>query len=226
MPIETFEAFLSSFFYGSRTDLNVKFLKELGPKAAGPFFQELFANIAHAIDSGDWQPVEKTVYQWQVKNYTEINGFEYDSGLFSQLAKPAGEATVRLVTSSGHFVDGDAPAILGVDDMTQDEVVQRIMELVKAPPVLSSIPVETPSEQLRIRHGGYDITPALKDPGVTFPLAALKKLADQNIVGNLYPTAWSFIGACSQSRILKYEGPAWVKMMLQEGVEVLLLVPV
>ena len=61
LATETFEEFLNSFFYGSRTDLNFKFIKELGPDAAGPFFQELFVSIASAIDSGGWQPVEETV---------------------------------------------------------------------------------------------------------------------------------------------------------------------
>ena len=51
MTSETFEEFLNSFFYGSRTDLNFKFIKELGPEAAGPFFQKLFAAIAKAIAS-------------------------------------------------------------------------------------------------------------------------------------------------------------------------------
>lgn len=226
MTAETFEEFLNSFFYGSRTDLNFKFLKELGPEAAGPFFQELFSVIANAIDSGDWQPVEQTVFQWQVQNYAEIHGFEYDDGPFTQLTKPVDKATVGLLTSSGHFVDGDAPAILGVENIPQDEVVSRIMELVKAAPILSSIPTDTPLEKLRIRHGGYDITPALQDSGVTFPLAAVKALATQNTIGNLYPTAWSFIGACSQSRMIKHEGPAWVEEMVGNGVEALLLVPV
>lgn len=226
LPPETFEDFLNSFFYGSRTDLNFKFIKELGPKAAGPFFQELFATIANAIDSGDWQPVEQMVFQWQVQNYADTKGFEYAEGPFATLGKPIDEATIALLTSSGHFVDGDAPAILGVDNISQDEVVRRIMELLKAPPILSSIPTDIPLGKLRIRHGGYDITPALQDPGVTFPLAALKTLVAKNEIGNLYPTAWSFIGACSQSRIIKHEGPAWVDDMVKSGLEALLLVPV
>ncbi len=226
LSAETFEEFLNSFFYGSRTDLNFKFIKELGPEAAGPFFQELFATIAKAIDSGDWQPVEKTVFRWQVRNYAETKGFEYSEGPFVKLEKPIGETTVGLITSSGHFVDGDAPAILGVENISQDEVVSRIMELVKAAPILSSIPIDTPLEKLQVRHGGYDITPTLKDPGISFPLVALQTLAAQNAVGNFYPTAWSFIGACSQIRIMKHEGPAWVEKMAQGGLEALLLVPV
>lgn len=223
---ETFADFLNSFFYGKRTDLNFKFLKDLGPEAAGPFFQELFVNIARAIDEGDWRSVEKTVYNWQLQNYLAPRGFEYDAAPFTELTKPIGESTVGLITSSGHYVDGDAPKILGVENISQDEVVRRIMELVKLPPVLSSIPVDTPLDKLRIRHGGYDITPASKDPGVTFPLAALKNLAKQNAIGTLYPATWSFMGACSQSRIMKHEGPAWVEEMVQGGLEALLLVPV
>ena len=223
---ETFEEFLNSFFYGSRADLNFKFIKELGPEAAGPFFQELFVAIANAIDSEDWQPVEKTVFRWQVQNYADTKGFEYAEGPFAKLEKPIGEAVLGLITSSGHFVDGDAPTILGVENISQREVVRRIMELVKAAPILSSIPTDTPLEKLRIRHGGYDITPALKDPGVTFPIAALINLANQNAIGNLYPTAWSFVGTCSQSRIMKHEGPAWVEEMVHGGLEALLLVPV
>ena len=56
--------------------------------------------------------------------------------------------------------------------MTQEEASDRIGEFLKAEPSLSAIPFETPEENLRVRHGGYDIRSAQADPNVVFPITA------------------------------------------------------
>ena len=46
---ETFESFKNSFSYGSRTDLNFKFLKTLSDEEAADFFQELLWKLGDSI---------------------------------------------------------------------------------------------------------------------------------------------------------------------------------
>ena len=62
-----------------------------------------------------------------------------------------------------------------------------------------------------MRHGGYDVTGAVADPNVAFPLELLRRLTAEGHIGKLAPEAYSFVGACSQTRLLKRSGPLWVK---------------
>lgn len=51
-PSESFEAFKNSFSYGSRTDLNFKFLTNLSNEDAARFFQELVWKVADSFEAG------------------------------------------------------------------------------------------------------------------------------------------------------------------------------
>jgi hypothetical protein len=48
----------------------------------------------------------------------------------------------------------------------------------------------------------------------------------EGIIGSLAPNAYSFMGACAQTRLLKQTGPRWVEMFRQQGIEGAVLVPV
>jgi hypothetical protein len=133
---------------------------------------------------------------------------------------------VALFTSSGHFVAEDDPRPFGVEDMTQQEAEDRIGDFIRAAPTLSRIPVDTFHEDLRVRHGGYDISSATADPGVTFPVTVLRELATEGVIGGLHRDAFSFPGATAQMRIIKESGPEWARMLGDEEVDLVLLVPV
>ena len=60
MP-ETFGEFKNSFSYGSRTDLNFKFLKSLPDEEAATFLQELLWKLGDAFDDGDYTRVYEHV---------------------------------------------------------------------------------------------------------------------------------------------------------------------
>jgi hypothetical protein len=77
-----------------------------------------------------------------------------------------------------------------------------------------------------VRHGGYDISGAILDPNVAFPLALLRRLAATGRIGELASEAYSFVGACSQIRLLKRSGPKWVDHFQAQGIQAALLVPV
>jgi len=131
-----------------------------------------------------------------------------------------------LITSTGHFVEGNDPEPLGAKNMTQQEAIERIVEFVKEAPQLSIIPVDTPEDKLRVRHGGYDIRGVQADPNVAFPLQRLLDLEHEGVVGQLIRQAYSFVGACSQKRLLKQTGPQWIEIFNQQPMDAALLVPV
>lgn len=227
---ETFEEFRRSFSYGSRSNLDFKFLKSLPDDEAAEFFRRLLDELGDSYDHGDIHRLIQLAIDWQIRGYGLQEGVDrrwvYEDGPFTEPAKPLSESRVALFTSSGHFAAGDDPRPFGVEDMTQQEAEDRIGDFVRAEPTLSRIPVDTVHQDLRVRHGGYDISSAAADPGVTFPVTVLRELEAEGMIGELHKDAFSFPGATSQMRIIKESGPEWAGMLSDEEVDLVLLVPV
>ena len=223
---ESFEAFRKSFFYGSRSDLNFKFLKSLTDAEAAEFFQGLLWKLGDAIDDGDASRLIAHVAEWQVRGYQRVEEHVYTDGPFTLLQKPVAESRLTLITSSGPFAEGHDPEPFGVRQMTQGEATARIQDFIKAAPQLSAIPFDTPADELRVRHGGYDIRGAQRDPNVVLPLGPLASLRKEGVIGELTPDAYSFVGATAQTELLKETGPEWVAMLARQHVDATLLVPV
>ncbi|RMG95869.1 MAG: hypothetical protein D6708_02850 [Candidatus Dadabacteria bacterium] len=225
---ETFEEFKNSFFYGSRSDLAFKFLKNLSAEEAGEFFRELLEQLGRTVDDGDAGRLVRLAVDWQARAYGREGAgkWAYPDGPFTPLEPPVREATVGLLTSSGHFVEGDDPEPFGVRHMSQEEAERRIMEFLKAPPALSRIPADTPAERLRVRHGGYDVRAARTDPNVAFPADRLRELEAEGAIGRRARAYYSFVGACSQLRLLGDHAPRWAHLLRDDGVDAVVLVPV
>jgi D-proline reductase (dithiol) PrdB len=223
---ETFEEFKNSFSYASRSDMNFKFLKSLSEQEAGEFFQDLMWKLGDASNDGDLSPVVDHIYRWQIKAYTGKPGWEYAESPFTKLVKPLSEAKIGLLTTSGHFIEGDDPEPFGVENMDQETAQARISDFLKSEPVLSSIPVDIPRDKLRVRHGGYDIRAAQEDFNSVLPLDRLAELAQEGVIGGLIENAYSFVGACSQKILVKNFAPSWVDMLKAQGVDGMILVPV
>ena len=224
---ESFEDFKKSFSYGSRTDLNFKFLANLADDQAAKFFQELLWKLGDAFDDGNFAPIVEHVCTWQKLAYFSTGKkFTYDDGPFNPLPKPVSDSRLALITSTGHFVDGQDPEPLGVKNMTQQEAIEKIVDFVKAAPQLSAVPVDTPENKLRVRHGGYDIRGVQADPNVAFPLQRLQELEREGVIGQLARQAYSFVGACSQKRLLTQTGPQWIEIFKEQQIDAALLVPV
>ncbi len=223
----SFESFKKSFFYNTRTDMNFKFLSVLSDEDAAQFFQELLWKIGDAYNDGDLKPIVDLAMSWQTKGYEEEKlVFEYDDGPFVKPEQKVSDSRLALITSSGHFVEGDDPEPFGIKNMTQEEAVNRIIDFIKDKPSLSHIPFDTPKDKLRVRHGGYDIRGVEKDPEVALPLSALLDMEKSGIIGELLPSAYSFVGACAQKRLIKETGPQWAEYFKQEKTDAVLLVPV
>jgi D-proline reductase (dithiol) PrdB len=223
---ETFEEFKNSFSYGSRSDLNFKFLKYLPDDRAADFFQELLYRLGDSVDDGTVDRLTEVFYEFQCEAYAGGTKWSYADGPFTELEKPISESRVALVTSSGHFVAGNDPQPFGVADMSQEEAAARIDEFLSEKPTLSAIPVDTPLDQLRVRHAGYDIRTVQEDPNVALPLTRMQELAAAGRIGELSPTAYSFHGACAQNLLTRRAAPQWSRMLQLDGVEAVVLVPV
>ena len=222
----TMEDFKKSFFYGSRSDLNFKFLSTVSDEKAEDFIQELFKTIVKGYDTGEFKETYECVINAQTEAYSEDVKISYDEGPFVPVQKSSDQLKIMLFTSSGHFVNTDDPKPLGVKKMTQEQAESRIMEFIKEEPQLSAIPKETHYDDLMVRHGGYDIQGAKKDPNVAFPLEIFRELEKEKRIGSLVDTAFSFVGACSQVRLLKRTGPKWVEKIKSMDVDAIFMVPV
>ena len=149
----------------------------------------------------------------------------FDDGPFASFDLSIPDAKIGLVTTTGHFVEGDDPAPLGFQGMSQQDAMDNISQLLREAPVLSEIPAETPKDKLRIRHGGFDITSAQIDPNVCFPIDTLASLVEGGTIASTSSTYYSFPGATSQGRLRKVIDE-WVATILDEPVDAVLLVPV
>ncbi|MEM7322676.1 MAG: glycine/sarcosine/betaine reductase selenoprotein B family protein [Actinomycetota bacterium] len=225
-PAETFEEFRRSFSYGSRTDLDAKFLAALDDADAGRFFQELIREAVAVADGTDERArtMARFLHGWQQQAYSRPGQFSYDDAPFAPLSSPLSKRRVALLTSSGHFLDGDDPKPFGVENMTQAEAIERIQDFLREAPSLSHLPPGTTGEQLRVRHGGYPIEGAQADHNVGLPIDHFEAWGADGTLGE-YAGAYSFVGACSQVRLNKQTGPEWVEQFLAERIEAVFLVP-
>jgi hypothetical protein len=224
---ESFTEFKNSFNYGPRCDLNFKFLKALSDDDAARFFQDLLWKLGDSMDDGDISRLVAHVQEWQARAYqATAPRWTYEEGPFTSLFRPVSESRLALVSSSGHFVEGKDPQPFGVEDMSQEEAMQRIISFLRTAPELSEVALDTPPEQLRVRHAGYDIRGSQADPNVTLPLYRLAALAQEGVIGELVDPVYSFVGAAAQTPLLKEKGPQWVARIQEQGAEVAILVPV
>ena len=221
-----------SFFYGSRSNLNFKFLKDLSDAEFGDFLVELLGAVAGATDTGDATDVVDVAYRWQVEAYRGHLGdpssfpHRHEDTPWASMTKPLAESRVAVLTSSGHFLDGDDPMPLGIEGMTQAEAEARIKETIKEPPSLSAIPSDAPFDKVQVRHGGYPVAAAQSDPQVVLPLRLMEQLQAEGVIGQNHHTAYSFVGAAAQGPIKKRIGPEWAERLRDEEVDAVLLVPI
>jgi len=224
---ESLQGFFASFSYGSWTDLNFKFLKGMSTEAAAEFMQQLLWKIGDTLNDGDLNRLAAHLANGQQVSYAGAGErYTYSEGPFVKLGKPVSDMNVAVISSSGHFVADDDPEPFGVSNMSQNEAIERIGEFLKHAPTLSTIPIDTPGENMRARHGGYDIRAGELDHNVALPIDPLKQLAAEGRVGNLHQNAYSFVGACAQGRMINDTGPEWADKFTSEEIDAIVLVPV
>lgn len=226
------EQLRTSFWYGNRSNLNFKFLKDLSDDEFGDFVEELLGAVSETVDDGDSERVIETAYKWQLHAYAGHLGdpadfpHRHEDISLATLDKPLSDARVALVTSSGHFLNGDDPEPFGVKDMTQREAESRIGDFLREAPELSAIPFDADPSELRVRHGGYPVQAVAADHQVALPLDHMRTLVDEGFIGEVVPDAFSFVGAASQLRLQRGVAPAWAERLKDLETDAVLLVPV
>lgn len=128
---------------------------------------------------------------------------------FTEPTKPLSESRVVLLASGGVYAVGDI-GFTHKDDVTFRE-----------------IPMDTPSDQLRVTHFAYDETSAKSDVNAVFPIDALRKMASAGEIGEVADVALTFMGGIySQRRLQETLVPALVERVKELEADIALLVPV
>jgi D-proline reductase (dithiol) PrdB len=125
------------------------------------------------------------------------------------LPKPLAECRLGLIASGGIYVTGQ------VAFHYKDDTSYRV------------IPTDVDTADLRATHFAYDLTDARRDINVVFPLDPLRQLVAEGVIGGLAAHAFTFMGGIYSARRVSEElAPQFLERLQQEGVDVLLLVPV
>ena len=223
---ESFDEFRTSFSYGSRNDLLFKWMKTRSEELADEFLQELLDLTGNLIDDGNTHPIVEAIVRAQSQAYSGAGHFEYDNKPLVVLDQPVAESRVALLTTTGHFAEGDDPEPFGIEGLTQEQAVVMTGEFGKADPVLSEIPITTSRANTRVRHGGYDIRATAADRNSSLPIDRMIELADEGVIGEFVNPAYSFVGLASQLRLRKEIGPAWAARAKAAGTQAAVLVPI
>jgi len=154
--------------------------------------------------------IDRTRAQYGALGYGEY-AWVHETGAppFTPLGKPIAESRLGVVASGGIYVHGQT-AFTFKDDTTY-----------------RAIPATIDSSELRATHFAYDLTDARRDINCVLPVDTLRGLVDEGAVGSLAPSLLTCMGGIYSSRRVREElAPALVQRCLDDGVQVLLLVPV
>jgi hypothetical protein len=134
----SFEDFRRSFYYGTRADMQFKFLASMPDEEAADAVAEVLARLGEAFDTGDLAPVRDAARVAQVTAYTKGDQPTVDDSPFTPLAGDLSARRLALVSAGGVFRVGDDP--MGPDGPTQEESLALIKEFLRGAPTLSVIP--------------------------------------------------------------------------------------
>lgn len=217
---ETLEDFLKSFYYGSRTDLQFKFLADLPPEEGGEFFSDLLQVLGKAFDTNNFDPIAALVYEWQVYSWSrQPVRFQYSPASATPCRTPLSRARIALITAGGIYSRPDHGPT-----HTQDEAIAQLRTYIRGKPTLLRIGDSTPNDALGVRHPGYDVRAAELDPETVFPRRAMGSLHEAGIVGKPLPQSYSFVGACSQEELIRGVADEWARTLIADGADGALLV--
>ena len=132
-----------------------------------------------------------------------------DTPPWAPLSKPLSRCRLGLAASGGIYATGQV-AFHYKDDISFRE-----------------IPADVDTKDLRATHFAYDLSDARKDPNVVFPIDPLRRLVREGFLGSLASRLYTFMGGIYSSRRVTEElAPRLTARFLEDGVDVVLLVPV
>lgn len=143
------------------------------------------------------------------QGHLNFPAFEHDVAPFAPLKKPLSESKLALVTTAGLHLRVDAP-------FTNNDQSYRV------------IPSDAPARDIVQSHTsiGFDRTAFMRDINISFPVDRLRELVDRGIIGSLATNFYSFMGAIrNPSKIVEETGPEVAKLLIDDGVDAVLLTP-
>jgi D-proline reductase (dithiol) PrdB len=138
---------------------------------------------------------------------------EYGPPPWAPLTKPLSRCRIALVTTAGVHRKEDAPF-----DMIDKE----------GDPTFRVIPQDSVGDDLCITHDYYDHRDADRDVNIVLPLDRLRELAQEQIIGDVAPFHYSFMGHIDGrhvSRLLTETAPEVAQRLKQEQVDAVVLTP-
>jgi D-proline reductase (dithiol) PrdB len=135
---------------------------------------------------------------------------------WTPLTKPLGQTTLALVTSAGISLKTDPPF-----DMEREK-----KEAIWGDRSYREMPRETTEKDIEVNHLHINTKWIKLDINVMLPLTRMAEFEQENLIGRLAPTAYSFYGFQWQnSDFLKEAIEPISKKMKLEGVEAVLMTP-
>jgi D-proline reductase (dithiol) PrdB len=127
---------------------------------------------------------------------------------WTPLTRPLGELRVAVISSGGVHLATQEPFHFRNDTSDRE------------------IPTDTTAAATRVAHFGYDTTDAKRDSGCVLPLAALRALATEGVIGALVSPALSFVGGIYSHRLVRTQvAPRFRDFVLRARADLAYLVP-
>lgn len=128
---------------------------------------------------------------------------------WAPLPKPLSECRVGLIASGGIYRAGQ------IAFHFKDDASYRVIR------------TDTPTAELRATHFAYDLRDARTDINVVFPIDPLRALVESGVIGGLCDEAYTFMGGIYSARRVREDlAPVLRDRMVEQGADVVLLVPV
>ncbi len=147
------------------------------------FLRELYLAAVQAKDTGQWDQVVEKLEDWEAWAMAEFSSHAMAPTVegipWSSVSKPLNKSRIAIVTTGGIYVEGQEPYDL--DKQGGDFSFREISR-------------DTPINQLRVKHRGYDIAGPEADINCVFPLQRLLEMEAEGAIGELASTAYSFMG--------------------------------
>jgi D-proline reductase (dithiol) PrdB len=135
---------------------------------------------------------------------------------WTPLRKPLRQAALSLLTSAGISLKTDPPF-----DMEKEK-----REAIWGDRSFREIPRDATEKDIEVNHLHINASYIKQDINVILPLQRMAELEQENLIGRLAPTAYSFYGFQWQNTDFLNEAIAPIsKKMKTEGVEAVLLTP-
>jgi D-proline reductase (dithiol) PrdB len=148
---------------------------------------------------------------YQSKGYPPYRWSVNERAPLEPLRKPLAECTVSMLTSGGISYRSAAPFNpIAKDDFRLDEIDPASAD-----------------DAFQIHDAYYDHRDAERDINVVFPLARLRELARDGVIGRVADRLWSgFMGRIyKRHHIIDEAGPRFAEELRRDGVDAIVLVP-